>query len=104
MRRNSDAIRRIASELRRMHRAQVQVKPAVAPAASSAPSMLTRNRAPENMWAGTELEKHVPEEDRSVTALHLEQRFTLEAQRNSDVDPFREYMLRGTGSITHTPR
>ncbi len=95
---------RIKSELRRMNRAQVQVMPAVAPAASSAPSMLTRNRAPENMWAGTELEKHVREEDRSVTALHLEQRFTLEAQRNSDVDPFREYMLRGTGSITHTPR
>ena len=95
---------RIASELHRMNRAHVQVMPAGAPAASSAPSVLTRDRAPENMWAGTELEKHVREEDRSVTARRLEQRSTLEAQRNSDVDPFREYMLRGTESIPHTPR
>ena len=95
---------RIASELHRMNRAQVQVMPAGAPVASSAPSVLTRDRAPENMWAGTELEKHVREEDRSVTVRRLEQRSTLEAQRNSDVDPFREYMLRGTGYIPHTPR
>jgi hypothetical protein len=96
---------RIASELHRMNRAHVQIMPAGAPVASSAPSVLTRDRAPENMWAGTELEKHVREEDRSVTARRLEQRrSTLEAQRNSDVDPFREYMLRGTGSIPHTSR
>jgi hypothetical protein len=51
------------------------------------------------MWAGTELEKHVGDEDRSMTARRLEQRSMPEAKRKSDVDPWREYMLRGTGSI-----
>ncbi len=92
-------VTRIASELHRMNRAQVQVTPAGAPAASSAPSVLARERAPDNMWAGTELEKHVGDEDRSMTARRLEQRSMPEAKRRSDVDPWREYMLRGTGSI-----
>ena len=52
-----------------------------------------------SMWAGTELEKHVGDEDRSMTARRLDQRSMPEAKRKSDVDPWREYMLRGTGSI-----
>jgi len=92
-------VTRIASELHQMNRAQVQVTPAGAPAPSAAPSVLSRERAPKNMWAGTELEKHVGDEDRSMTARRLKQRPTPEAKRKSDVDPWREYMLRGTGSI-----
>jgi hypothetical protein len=66
-------VTRIVSELHQMNRAQLQVTPAGAPAASSAPSVLARERAHENMWAGTELEKHVGDEDRSMTARRLEQ-------------------------------
>jgi hypothetical protein len=62
-------------------------------------NLLSRERAPENMWAGNELEKHVGDKDRSMIARRLKQRPTPQAKEKSDVDPWREYMLRGTGSI-----
>ena len=77
-----------------------------APAASSAPAVYTRDRAAENMWAGSDFEKHVCEEDRSVTAhpRHLAQRSALEAQRKADVHSGEEEepmnILRVAGSPT----
>jgi hypothetical protein len=74
-----------------------------APAASSAPAVYTRDRAAENMWAGSDFEKHVCEEDMIVTA-HLAQRSALEAQRKADVHSGEEEEpmnnLRVTGSST----